>query len=145
MARKTKYFELHELVCDHIYHKYGHTAWQFIDPRLKITIDWIREHIDRSVYINNYEWGGNQTQSGVRCNLCRLVKTKTDKNSVYMSAHITAQAVDFSVVGMTAQEVRDWLVEHQDELPYPIRLEDDVDWVHLDVRDTGVKIYIFKP
>jgi len=143
MPIKTKHFQLHELVCDHIYKKYGQQAWQFIDPRLKITIDWIREHISRPVYINNYEWGGSQTQSGVRCNLCQLVKTKTDKRQVYMSAHCTANAVDFSVKGMEAEAVRNWLVNQT--LPYPIRLEAGVDWVHLDCRNAGQKVYFFNP
>lgn len=145
MANKSKYFLLHELVCDHIYEKYGETAWQFIDEKAIITIDWIREKLDKPIYINNYEWGGGQTQSGVRCNICQLVKKWTDDNKVYMSAHITANAFDFSVKGMTAEEVRNWLVRNQEDLPYPIRLEAGVDWVHLDTRNTGQKIYFFNP
>ncbi len=145
MPIKTKYFALHELVCDHIYEKYGETAWQFIDPRLKITIDWIREKLDKPITINNYGFGGLDTQSGVRCNMCNLVKSKTDKGQVYMSAHCTSNAVDFSVEGMTAEEVRNWLVRNQEDLSYPIRLESGVDWVHLDCRDTGQKIYLFNP
>ena len=62
-----------------------------------------------------------------------------------MSAHVEGQAVDFSVKGMTAAEVRKWLKQHEDRLPYPIRLEDGVKWVHCDVRDAGVKVYIFNP
>jgi len=145
MPIKAKHFQLHELVCDHIYEKYGEQAWQFIDPRLIITIDWIREYIGRPIYINNYEWGGIQTQSGVRCNLCNLNKSKTDKGEVYMSGHNEGQAGDFSVKGMTAEQVRNWLVRNQEDLPYPIRLEAGVDWVHLDCRDTGQKIYFFNP
>jgi len=143
MPLKAKYFKLHELVCKHIYDKYSEKAWQFLDPRLIITIDWIREYIDKPIYINNYYWNGNQTQSGIRCNICNLVKSKTDKGQVYMSAHIEGQAVDFSVKGMTAEAVRNWLVVQ--ELPYPIRLEAGVTWVHLDVRNTGQKVYIFNP
>ena len=151
MPIKAKHFQLHELVCKHIYDKYGQTAWQFIDPRLIKTMDWIWKKLAEEkgenpvIEINNYYWGGSDTQSGVRCNLCNLVKSKTDKGQVYMSAHITAQADDFSVKGMTAEEVRNWLVRNQDELPYPIRLESGVNWVHLDCRNTGQKIYIFNP
>jgi len=145
MAIKAKFFQLHELVCNHIYKKYGKTAWQFFDPRIIITIDWIREHIDRPIYINNYEWGGNQTQSGIRCNLCQLAKMWTNLDKVRMSAHSTAQAFDFSVKGMTAEEVRNWLVRNQEDLPYPIRLEAGVNWVHLDCRNAGQKIYFFNP
>ena len=138
-----QYFRLHELVCDHIYEKYGYRALMFLDPRQVINMDWLRENIGRPVYVNNYKWGGNQTQSGVRCNLCRLVKDKTDNNEVYVSAHIQGQADDFSVKGMTADRVRNWIIKRQAELPYNIRLEAYVKWVHMDCRDCGTKIYFF--
>jgi len=143
MALKAKHFKLHELVCKHIYDKYGEQAWQFLDPRLIETIDWIREKLNKLIEINNYEFGGDDTQSGIRCNMCNLVKSKTDKGQVYMSAHNEGQAVDFSVKNMTAEAVRNWLVVQ--ELLYPIRLEAGVKWVHLDCRDTGQKVYIFNP
>ncbi len=145
MTIKPQYFELHELVCKHIYDKYGNQAWQFLDPRLIITIDWVRKQLNKPITINDYKWGGNDTQSGVRCNLCSFVKSKTDKGIVYMSAHCTANAVDFSVEGMTAEEVRNWLVRNQEDLPYSIRLEAGVNWVHLDCNDAGQKVYIFNP
>ena len=138
-----KYFSLHELVCDHIYMKYGHQAFTFLDPRQVILMDWLREAINKPVYVNNYKWKGNQTQSGVRCNLCQLVKDKTDNNEVYMSAHIQGQADDFSVKGMTADQVRNWLIKHKDKIPYNIRLEAYVKWVHMDCRDCGEKIFWF--
>ena len=145
MPIKATHFQLHELVCNHVYKKYGEQAWQFLDPRLVITIDWVREDLNKPIFINNYQWGGRNTQSGLRCNLCDLVKSKTLKNIVYLSAHIRAQAADFSIKGITASEVRVWLKQHEDRLPYPIRLENGVNWVHLDVIDTGVKVYIFNP
>jgi len=143
MTIKPQYFKLHELVCKHIYDKYGEQAWQFLDPRLIITIDWIRKQLNKPIEINNYHWGGVDTQSGVRCNMCKEVKSKTDKGQVYMSGHQEGQAVDFSVKGMTAEAVRNWLVSQ--DLPYPIRLETGVTWVHLDVRDAGQQIYFFNP
>lgn len=143
MTIKPQYFELHELVCKHIYDKYGKQAWQFLDPRLIITIDWIRKQLDKPIEINNYHWGGKDTQSGVRCNMCSIVKSKTDKGQVYMSGHQEGQAVDFSVEGMEAEAVRNWIVSQ--ELPYPIRLEAGVNWVHLDCRNAGQKVYIFNP
>jgi len=143
MTIKPQYFALHELVCKHVLDKYGEQAWQFLDPRLIITIDWIRKQLNKPIEINNYHWGGKDTQSGLRCNICNLVKSKTDKGQVYMSAHNEGQAVDFSVEGMTAEAVRNWLVTQ--DLPYPIRLEAGVTWVHLDCRNAGQKVYIFNP
>uniref|UniRef100_A0A6M3LGB1 Peptidase n=1 Tax=viral metagenome TaxID=1070528 RepID=A0A6M3LGB1_9ZZZZ len=54
-----------------------------------------------------------------------------------MSAHVLGAALDFDVEGMSSEGVRNWLYEHALELPYPIRLEMKVDWVHLDVATEG--------
>jgi hypothetical protein len=54
------------------------------------------------------------------------------------------QAVDFDVEGMRAAKVRLWLVENEKILPYSIRLENNVEWTHLDVRQVdGRKIVFF--
>ena len=44
------------------------------------------------------------------------------------------QGVAALVIGMTAEEVRQWIIDHADELPYPARLERDVSWIHMDTR-----------
>jgi heat shock protein HspQ len=44
---------------------------------------------------------------------------------------------------MDAEEVRRWIHDNKDTLPHNIRLEKDVPWVHIDVIDTGRKIYYF--
>ena len=146
MAEKATYFQIHELTCKHTFDKYGEKSWQFLDPRLVLTLDFIRGEFNKPIEINNYYWGGHDTQSGLRCNLCTLVKKKTDAGKLYLSAHIQGMAADFSVKGMTANAVRTWLKQHEDRLPYPIRLEDGVNWVHIDVRQcNNEKVYIFNP
>lgn len=144
-----KYFAIHELVCPHVYQKYGERAWQFMDPRLLDVLLWLREGIGEKITINDYEWNGNQTQSGIRCNMCNLVKSKTDKGIVYMSAHIRGSALDPHVHNRTVPEVWQWIRENIHSCPHNIRVEDtsdfDTDWLHIDVVDTGRKLYIFKP
>jgi hypothetical protein len=46
---------------------------------------------------------------------------------------------------MTADEARQTIINHRDLLPYPIRLEKNVNWCHLDVEDmmNGQKINVF--
>ena len=48
-------------------------------------------------------------------------------------------------IGMTADEVRDRLQDMADRLPFPIRLERNVSWVHLDVaaKEGQEKVYLF--
>ena len=62
--------------------------------------------------------------------MCNLVSTK---NRVYLSAHVLGKAGDFTVVGMTADEARKRVVERAELLPYPVRMEKGVRWLHIDV------------
>jgi hypothetical protein len=141
--KKCVHFKIYELVSEQVFDKYGQKAWRFFDPRLLETIDWIREKLGKPITVNDWRWEGDFDERGLRCNMDDLVRAKTNKGDIYLSAHVLGMATDFDVEGMTAQEVRDWLVEHQDELPYPVRLEEGVSWVHLDVEDMGVKVYLF--
>jgi len=146
MIYKPIYFTIDELVCPHVYDKFGEIAWQFFDQRLLITIDLIREKIGRPIYINDWQVHGNFNERGFRCLQCPIVRQAWRKNLVYVSPHITGQAVDFDVQGMVASEVRLWIAKNEKILPYPIRLEANVNWVHLDTRDAEKgKIYLFKP
>jgi hypothetical protein len=45
---------------------------------------------------------------------------------------------------MSASEMRARIIANQKRLPYNIRIEDEVSWLHFDVRDKGVKVYLFK-
>lgn len=66
-------------------------------------------------------------------------------DKLYVSPHMLAAGFDFDVEGMTAKEVRDWLDSNKNELPYPIRLEQDVNWVHLDVLTNSENKIIYFP
>ncbi len=139
-----RYFSIKELVSKDVYLKYGETAWQFFDVRLLETLLFIREKLDLPITINNWHLGGEFQQRGFRENTCEIVRNRTKKNHIYCSAHVTGQAVDLDVNSMTAEDIRDWIVESQEILPHPIRLEDGVAWIHLDCRDAGKKVYLFK-
>lgn len=125
------HFTIKEFVCDHVYDKLGEDAWRLFDARLLIVMSWLRQKLNRKITINNRSRG--QTQRGLRCNQCLFVKDKTTLGVTYLSAHVMGAAVDFDVEGMLAEEVRAWLDKNKSKLPYPIRLEVGVGWVHLDV------------
>jgi hypothetical protein len=140
------YFNLEEIACPHIYHHFGNVAWQFFDSRLLITIDKIRERIGKPVFINNWQEHGQFDERGFRCLQCELVKTAIKENRLYVSPHMTGQAVDFDVQGLVAEEVRQWIIKNANLWPYPIRLEAGVSWVHLDTRDAEKgKVHLFNP
>ena len=62
-----------------------------------------------------------------------------------MSAHALGRAFDITVSGMEAEAARKIIIDDSDKLPYPIRLEDGVNWVHVDTMNlcNGKKVTLF--
>ena len=128
-----KFFNVRELVCSHTFAKYGENSWQFLDTKLLHTLLVIRRDILQTPMVINYS---NAYQRGLRCNVCQLVREKTYKNSIYLSAHVLGKAFDASMKAMPASQARTLIKQKQHLLPYPIRMEANVNWLHVDVRDT---------
>lgn len=143
-----KYFDVREFVCKHTYDKFGEKSWQFLDTEILHTILVLRRDIlKRGMICNNWHTGGQYTQRGLRCNICQLVKDKTLKNRIYLSSHCNGAGFDFTIIGMTAEEARKCIEQNSHLLPYPVRMEDRVNWLHIDCYDTmtGVKVTRFQP
>jgi hypothetical protein len=145
MLVKPTYFSLDEFVCEDIYNHFGDVAWQFFDARLLITLDILRQKFNKPIYINNWQVHGEFDERGYRCLQCSLVKKAIEEKRLYVSPHMTGQGADFDVLGLLAEEVRQWIIKNQNLLPYPVRLEAGVGWVHLDTRDNfeGKKVVLF--
>ena len=144
----SKFFDIKELVCPHVYERFGDEAWNFLDERLLNTLYTIRLYLDKPIIVNNWANGGSYSQRGLRCNVCPLVKEKTSLEKVYVTAHLQGKAIDFHVPGLTSDEVRDFIVGIQRQLPYPIRIERGTQgWVHIDMRASEFydKINYFNP
>lgn len=135
------YFHAKEVVCPHVYDKFGLYSWQFFDPRLLDVMLVIREKTGLPMVVNNWGKGGNLTQRGLRCNICPIPKEKTALEKLYMSPHPMGIAWDFNIVGQTVEETHKWIVDNQILLPHPIRLEepDGINRVHLDTRTDGFR------
>ena len=137
-------FPIKELVCPHCFARYKEAQlWSFFDTRLLATLYVVRFIIiKKAMVVNNSSF----TQRGLRCNICDLVLSKSKTSSVYMTAHFRGQGIDFHVPGMTPEETRQVIIKNQELLPFPIRIEQDVNWVHIDVCSTSdySKIQLFK-
>jgi hypothetical protein len=87
--------------------------------------------------INNYAWGGDRQWSGLRTS-----------NSPYYSPtsmHTVFGATDSVWSDYSAEEVRKYILEHQNKFPGIRRIEADVNWLHQDIKYTGKSdIYVFK-
>lgn len=135
---KSKHFKIQELVSEAVYKKYGEKSWLFIDEKLIKTLDLLREHFNSPITINNWLWGGELQQRGLRTNLDQLVKDKTNKNIMYVSQHVLGKAVDLNVKGLTTQEVYDEIIKNKDKFYLISRLENIKNtptWVHIDVAN----------
>jgi len=145
MIFKPKHFALEELVCPHAFKVHGEMAWQFFDERILMTLDFLRDKLTSEIYVNNWDSGGNESQRGLRCVLCELVKDAVKDDICYCSAHLRGQAMDITVKGMTTAQVRLWIVSNPSVLPFPVRLEKKTNgWNHIDVCNSGtMKVELF--
>lgn len=138
------YFDLHELVGRDVYAKYGEFAWAFLDHRLLEVILWLREGLGIPLVCNT----SSLQQRGLRTNLSPLVQEKTKAGRLYLSAHCLGKGVDLSSSKMSANDMREWIRQHIDECPHPIRLEGDKSaptWLHIDVLNiTDNKLVVFE-
>lgn len=135
-----KFFQISELVCDHVFSAWGQRAWQFLDTAYLHNLLIIRRDILKAPMVCNHSAAN---QRGLRCNRCELVK---EKKTPYLSSHVLGQAGDFTVQGMTAREARSLIRNNANMLPYPLRMEGGVSWLHIDtLPQYGIteKIYEF--
>lgn len=142
-----KYFSIKELVDREVYAIHGERAWKFFDENALLCLLAVREGLNKPITINDWSWGGSMQQRGLRHNKSDLVLRKS---GIYLSAHMMGRAFDFDVEGMTAVEVREWIVENPHIFPCKIRLErkigsKPISWVHLDnfFEEKNPKVYEF--
>lgn len=135
------YFEIEELVCDHVYAKWKEASWQFLDTDLlRVLLVLRRDILKVPLYCNSK----TAHQKGLRCNMCQLVKSKT---AVYLSSHILGKALDLTSPSMKAEKMRELIKANANKLPCDVRIEGGVSWLHIDVLPMyGIKekVYEFK-
>jgi len=138
---KCKHFDIEELVPPELFVMLNEDAlWRLFDPNILKAADWLRERYGPAT-INDWKWGGNFTQSGIR----------TTDSEYYSptSQHSIGCALDLKFKHKTAQEIRDDLAEYQaqgNDIPYFTRVENKVSWLHIDTKPTGqTHLYFFNP
>ena len=139
-----KYFKPYEVVSKLVYTKYRDESIKFMDNRLLETLDIIREILGVPLVINDWYWGGKNQQRGLRENICQIVKSKG--NTLYLSSHCFGRAFDAVSAKMSAEQMRKKIVDNAYKLPYPIRMESNVTWLHVDLNmlPNTPKITFFK-
>ncbi len=135
MSSRCRHFRIQELVPRAVFEKYGPASWWFLDPRLCNLLDFLRSRYGKA-WVNNWEAG--QEQRGLR--------TEGGISSAGVrSFHFQGMGADVTFPGTPAEEVREDLLRlyGPDGTPGPnpicafLRgLEDKVNWVHVDVRNS---------
>ena len=133
--------DIRELVPPEIWEKYKEQSVQFIDPKLPVIIEAIRVLCgNKPITLNNWQIGGKFKYRGYRPPESSIGA----KNSM----HKKGKAADFTVKGMTAEEVRGIIRLNQVALIKLglTRIERAVSWVHIDLKLTGIDtLYEFNP
>ncbi len=150
MNNINKYFKIQELVSKDTYDKYGEKkCWEFFNPNIIKFINLLREDLGKPITINDWLWGGSFTQRGLRTNLSPMVKEKTNKGIMYVSAHVQGCALDFNVKDMSVKEVYNYIIKNYDRYKNYITRIENINsaptWIHVDCIWTGKnKLVIFK-
>ncbi|ELH4810082.1 hypothetical protein Q9X96_003116 [Vibrio vulnificus] len=129
---KSKYFKVEELVSKSMFNQRGQKAVELIDERVLMTLDSLRTNLGKPITVNNWLWGGDFQQRGLRDR--GFYKSDADYVSS-LSQHKYGRAVDFDVKGLSAKEVRKHIIENQHLYPHISFLEVDINWVHFDCRN----------
>jgi len=132
----SEHFFLDEFIDPIIYGKWGAKSISFLDHRIVLAAQFIREKTGKSVTINNWSSGGQYKESGLR-----RFDTRTGAR---MSQHKFGRAIDVKVSGMTPTQVfailkanERYLIDNQ-----IITTIENVaftkTWAHVDCRLTGL-------
>ncbi len=127
-----KYFELYELLSEPDYQLHGHrtaVCWGLFDERLLKTLDLLRLKYG-PMTMNNWYWGGSLNWRGFRGSGCTV---GTD-----LSQHRFGRGADSHSKRVSAKEIREDIKENRypETFQYITCIEDDVFWLHFDVRNT---------
>jgi len=131
-----EFFVSQEFVDPTTYQRFGDSAIWFIDQRVIDGITAIRKALNLPITVNNWHKGGQFKYRGFRPKECT--------EGAEMSQHRYGRATDVEVIGMTPQQLYQWILDNWVRLKlylYFTTLEDiafTAGWLHIDNRNTGI-------
>jgi hypothetical protein len=137
----TKNFYLDEFVPPLILRAYGPRAIWFIDRDVVLGAQFIRDTFGRPMYGNTYFDGGVLENRGYR-----LPDSKVGSR---LSQHKRGKAFDFTIEGITPQEIHEWFIKSFEFTSASHKfttIEANTDtWTHLDQRNTAISVPFIVP
>jgi hypothetical protein len=136
----SKNFIVQEFVSPKMYKDRGNQAIRLINKNVVEVVQWIRDRTGKEITINNWNVGGQYSESGVR-------DYDTSFGAIY-SDHKFGNAADIKVEGMTPDEVRqlirqNWFVLK--EIGLTIIEKDTPSWTHVSCAWTGLNYLLEVP
>lgn len=131
-----KGYRIEELVDPQIHALLGDECWKLFQTDALRGLEWMWLRYG-SCTVNNWLWGGDFTESGYR----------TVSSDYYSptSMHSVGRAFDQKFKYVTAEEVREDLAKIK-YVPFFTRIEDKVNWIHMDTKETNKsELYFFSP
>ena len=174
MGKLTTDFELHEFIHPELYNHpaIGERSLDFISsmmaPTAQAIKDMCSEHLGfvETVTINNWRWGGNRVDSGLRLpynelttNDIRNIRRMSDKEALkYLmgivsgvgarfSGHHFGSSIDCKFKHMTPVEVQSMILDNRERFPHITRMENarkTETWLHCDIgmrNSNDIKIF----
>lgn len=134
----TKNFKLQEFVSQSIWEKWGEKAIWFIDKRIVLSAQALRDNLGVPLTINSWSYGGDRQESGLR------VEGMTNWRP--FSQHSFGRAIDIVSSRMTADEMRAHIIQNREKYPFITAIELNVSWLHIDCRETNSNDFLlFNP
>lgn len=133
--------DIRQLVDPVTYETLGERCWGLFDDRLLSTIDRLQNRYNHQMVINTWHKKSPNPfrYRGFRPSDCTV--------GAKLSGHRRGQAIDFDVIGMTAEQVRKDIKENQEHIDFMFvtEVELDVNWCHISVSNVPDRIRWIKP
>lgn len=131
----TKNFHMCEFMPKNIYEKFGKNCTWFLDPRVPLICQYLRDVLARRVTVNTWKFDNLKIydQSGFRQNDSPI--------GAVHSQHKFGRAADIKIDGMHPEDVRQFIrkeFKNLSVLGLSTIEKHTPTWVHFDVRDTGL-------
>jgi hypothetical protein len=114
------------------------------DPQILKAIDWLREQYGTCI-INNWKRGGPFQYRGLRQKASKYYREGSTHS---LTPDRQVQGADCSFTRITAEEIRQDIRKREvngESMPFT-RVENEVTWIHVDVKPTGLsKVHFFNP
>jgi hypothetical protein len=138
--RISKDFFIQEFVPPSIFQQFGEKSIWFIDPKIIVMAQFIRDRYGKPITINNYSLGGTFQYSAFRDHECTIGATN--------SQHRQGRAIDFRIQGMSPLEIRTDIIRNFESFRSSglTTIEGGTPtWTHIDCRLTKMDSLLIVP